>query len=82
MKIIKARTTLRKYKIYIGSDIFKNLKEIIKKNLGQTGKMMLGTNEKIYGIYKEKIDSFLNIDSRNKVIISIIFGKLIMIRCN
>ncbi len=59
MKIIFTKTKLRKYPIYIGLNVTKNAPELLRKNFSDADKVVLITNDKIIGIYENKIKVFL-----------------------
>ena len=60
MKIISTKTKLRKYPIYIGSDVTKNAPELLRSNFSDADKIILVTNDKIIDILPDD-SSFMNI---------------------
>ncbi len=61
MKKINARTSNRKYDLYIGKNICKKSKKIIDSFFNQYKKVILVTNNKILGLYKDLInDDFVD----------------------
>ncbi len=59
MKTIIVKTKLRRYPIYIKSKIYKNFPELIKKNFYDSDKIVLITNDKVFGIYESRIKDIL-----------------------
>jgi len=59
MKLINAKTKLRKYPIYFQPDIIKKAPFFINKYFIDAEKVVLITNDKIYGIYENNIKNFL-----------------------
>jgi len=59
MRIITAKTKLRNYPIYISSKISKYFPQLIGKNFKDSEKIVLVTNDKVFGIYEEKIKNTL-----------------------
>ena len=59
MKSITVKTKLRKYPIYINPGIHKDFPQLIKSKFYDAEKIVLVTNDKIFGIYESKIKSTL-----------------------
>jgi 3-dehydroquinate synthase len=59
MRIITAKTKLRNYPIYISSKIYEYFPLLIKKNFKDSEKIVLVTNNKVFGIYEDKIKNIL-----------------------
>jgi 3-dehydroquinate synthase len=59
VKIVKVKTILKKYPVYTGA-VFKDIfPELIKKRFGDCEKILLVTNDKIFGIYENTIKESL-----------------------
>lgn len=59
IKIINVRTILKKYQIIISSGIFEIFHEIIDSDYKDINKIVLVTNDRIYPLYKEKLQRML-----------------------
>ncbi len=59
MKIINVKTKLRNYPIYISPEIYREFPALVKKNFSDADKIALVTNDRIFGIYENKIKKFL-----------------------
>lgn len=59
MRIITAKTKLRHYPIYISSKIYEYFPLLIKKNFKDSEKIVLVTNNKVFGIYENKVKNIL-----------------------
>lgn len=59
MKIITAKTKLRNYSIYLGPKIYRDFSELIKEKFPYMEKIALVTDKTVFGIYGDKIKSFL-----------------------
>jgi 3-dehydroquinate synthase len=59
IKIINVRTILKKYQIVISSEIFEIFSEIINSDFKDINKIILVTNDRIYPLYKEKLQKML-----------------------
>ncbi|GAH30517.1 unnamed protein product [marine sediment metagenome] len=59
MRIITAKTKLRNYPIYISSKISQYFPLLIKENFKDSEKIVLVTNNKVFGIYEDKINNIL-----------------------
>lgn len=59
MRIITAKTKLRHYPIYINSEITEYFPLLVKKNFKDSEKMVLVTNNKVFGIYEDRIKNTL-----------------------
>ncbi len=70
MKIISTKTKLRKYFIYIDSDITEKFPVFLMKNFSEAEKIVLVTNDKIINIYEKKVKDLLRkINVEHKIII-------------
>jgi len=59
MKVITAKTKLRNYPIYINPKIYKDFPILIKKKFNGTEKIVLVTNDRVFGIYEDRIKYIL-----------------------
>ena len=59
MKTITVKTKLRNYPIYINPKICDDFPLLVKKNLCDAEKIALVTNDKVFGIYENKIKDTL-----------------------
>ena len=59
MKIIYAKTALRKYPVYIGRGIISSAPGLLNKHFPCAEKILFITNVVVHGIYGAKIDDFL-----------------------
>jgi len=60
MKTINAKTKLRNYPIYISQKFTEYFPQLIKKNFRQTEKIILITNDRVFGLYEDKIKNILD----------------------
>ena len=60
MKSIKINTTSRKYKILFGENIFRNIPEYLKNEFSGNNKIILVSNETIYGIYGKMFEDIFS----------------------
>jgi len=59
MRVIYARTKIRKYKIFIYPDITNIFPELFRKKFSNASKIILITSDKIYSIFKNRIRNIL-----------------------
>lgn len=69
MEIIKVKTLNRIYSIYIENNITEKFNEYLKENIKDVKNVILISNEKISGIYKNKIEKIIKEDFDFKKII-------------
>jgi len=60
MRSILAKTKLRKYPVYFQQDLIKNAPALIRKHFKSAENIILVTNDKVFGIYQEKIEDLLS----------------------
>src|SRR4030042_5583586 len=59
MRIITAKTKVRNYPIYISQEFTEHFPLLVRKNFKDSEKMVLVTNDKVFGIYESKIKNTL-----------------------
>jgi len=59
IKIINVNTVLKKYQIVISSGIFEIFHEVINSDFKDINKIVIVTNDKIFPLYKEKLQNML-----------------------
>ncbi len=59
MRVITAKTKLRHYPIYVSPEFTEYFPSLIRKNFKNSEKMILVTNNKVFGIYESKIKNTL-----------------------
>ena len=59
MKTIIAKTKLRKYPIYINPKAYKDFEILVRKRFNDAEKIALVTNDRVFGIYENKVRHFL-----------------------
>jgi len=59
MKIIKAKTALKNYSVYVGADFKYFLPLLIKEKFKNCEKILLVTNDKVFDIYKDTVKNTL-----------------------
>lgn len=75
MRLIKAKTSLRNYPIYIEKDILDKVPLLIKKHFKDYSRIVLITNETILEIYKDKIIDLCKSTTSNYEIITLKDGE-------
>lgn len=65
MKILYTKTKLRKYPIYIQSNITKSFIKLLEKSFKDFNKIVLITNDKIFGIYGKNLNHYLDRNNIN-----------------
>ena len=58
MKIIKTKTSLRNYSIFIRKNIINDASDIIKNNFTDAEKLVLITNNTIADLYGDKLNHY------------------------
>jgi 3-dehydroquinate synthase len=59
IKIINVQTILKKYQIVIGSGILERFHKVISSDFKEINKIVLVSNDRIYPLYKEKLQKML-----------------------
>lgn len=59
IKIINVQTILKKYQIVIGSGILERFHKVISSDFKEINKIVLVSNDRIYALYKEKLQKML-----------------------
>lgn len=75
MKTTHVRTKLRKYPIYIESNITRNFLNLVRKHFKDFNKLIFVTNDKVYGIYGDRLKKILDSDDLNYELIIVKDGE-------